>query len=175
MESHRVVLSLLIVIALVGTMFLSNPTITGYVPTEVESQQLALTVDESQRFLLRSNNSIEFSAFSVSGEVKGSGYVAVSLVSNKNKRLVFSNKRKQGSSMEQITGLSALEISEDGKLGRIETVPSGYETWSGAFQTQCVETCVLEPSEFDRKEAYLEISIEPGTVLTISELQFVRK
>lgn len=175
MESHRLVLSLLIAVALIGTMLFSNPTITGYVPTEVESQHLALMIDESERFVLRSNASIEFSSFSISGEVIGQGYVTVNLVSGQNKWLVFANKRKRGASMEQITGFSALEVSEGKRLDRIETLPDGYQAWSGAFQTQCVETCVLNPVDFSGTQAHLEISVEPGTVLKISELQFVRK
>src|SRR3972149_5850947 len=105
MESHRLVLSVVVFTIIVVTLFLGKPSITGFVPTETYTQSLDIDVFESQRFILSSESGelLKLSSFSMAGSVDGGGLVNVYLTDGVKKWLVYSNKRKKGSSMEQIT------------------------------------------------------------------------
>lgn len=170
MEADRLILAVAVVAVLVGTLMFSNPSITGYVPTAVQSQSLNLEVEESQRFVIEAPSGI--SSFAISGSVEGRGLVNVYLASGEAKWLVYSNKRKAGSSMERITGMSYLDITPGEKLDEIESVPSGYGTVEGSFVHQCLETCVLDESLLNEKTLYLDVVVEPGAALHISEIHF---
>jgi len=175
MESHRLVLGVIVFGIIFATLVFSRPSITGFVPTETFSQQLDIDVFESQRFVLSSDSgALKLSALSVSGDVSGSGLVNVYLSDGTAKWLVFSNKKKQGSSMEHITGfaVSELDIAPGEKLDRIESLPDGYSAQSGSFSNECWDTCVLDEGMFDKRELYLDIIIEPGTSLHVSEIRF---
>jgi hypothetical protein len=176
MESHRLLLSVVVFAVIVATLFLGKPSITGFIPTETYSQPIDLDVFESQRFVLSSESGepLLLSSFSIAGSVSGAGLVNVYLTDGAKKWLVFSNRRKPGSSMEQITGLavSELNIEPGDSLNRIETLPSGYQAFSGAFQNECLETCVLDEEMFNKPSLYLDVIIEPGTSLHISEVRY---
>ena len=176
MESHRLLLLVMVVVAIVAALFLSKPSITGFVPTETHVQSLNIDADESQRFILRPTDqkTLKLSALSLSGSVSGTGLVNIYLSDGTNKWLIFSNKRKQGSSMEQITGLAVqeLEIEPGQRLDTIESLPDGYSTEAGVFNNQCVETCILDEGMFNKPQLYLDVVIEPGTRLHVSSIRF---
>lgn len=176
MESHRLVLSVVVFTIIVVTLFLGKPSITGFVSTETYTQSLDIDVSESQRFVIsaESGELLKLSSFSIAGSVDGGGLVNVYLTDGSKKWLVYSNKRKPGSSMEQITGLavSELNIEPGEKLNKIETLPSGYQTQSGAFQYECIETCVLDEEMFNKASLYLDVVVEPGTSLHVSEIRY---
>jgi hypothetical protein len=176
MESHRLVLSVVVLTVIIAALFLGKPSITGFVSTETYTQPLDIDVFESQRFVLSSQSGdlLKLSSFSIAGTVTGNGVVNVYLTDGVRKWLVFANRRKAGSSMEQITGMavSELNIEPSEKLNRIETLPEGYEARSGAFQNECLETCVLDEEMFNKPELYLDVIIEPGTSLYISEIRY---
>ncbi len=175
MESHRLVLSVIVLTVIVVTLFLGKPSVTGFVSTETYTQSIDIDVFESQRFVLSSDGQLlRLSSFSMAGSVNGNGLINVYLTDGAKKWLVFSNKKKPGSSMEQITGMavSDLDIEPGEKLNRIETLPSGYQTASGAFQNECIETCVLDEEMLNKPELYLDVVVEPGTSLHISEIRY---
>lgn len=174
MEKHRLILSIIVLGAIVAALIIGKPSITGFVPTETYSQELDIVVSESQRFTLSASESLKLSSLSVSGGVNGNGLVNIYLSDGKRHWLVYSNKKKPGSDMEIITGMSVreLDISPGPKIDRIESLPAGYKTVPGAFKDECVETCVLDDSIFSTSSAYLDVVLEPGTSLHISNIKF---
>lgn len=174
MEKHRIVLATIVLGVVVAALLVGKPSITGFVPTETYSQELNIDVFESQRFTLSAGEVLRLSSLSVSGEVKGSGLVNLYLSDGSNRWLVYSNKKKPGSDMEIITGMAVreLDISSGPKIDRIESLPAGYKAVAGAFKDECVETCVLDDSLFDSSSAYLDVVLEPGTALHISNIRF---
>ena len=176
MESHRLLLVVMVVGAIVAALFFSKASITGFVPTETHTQQLNIDVSESQRFILKSvsDSALKLSSVSLSGAVSGSGLVNVYLSDGTKRWVVFSNKKKQGSAMQQITGLAVkeLEIEPGEKLNTIESLPDGYRTETGVFNSQCVETCIIDENIMNAQQLYLDVIIEPGTALRISEITF---
>lgn len=174
MEKHRIILATIVLVAVVASLLIGKPSITGFVPTETYSQELNIDVSESQRFTLSADESLKLSSLSVSGEVRGSGLVNLYLSDGSNRWLVYSNKKKPGSDMEIITGMAVreLDISSGPKIDRIESLPSGYKAVPGAFKDECAETCVLDDSLFSTSSAYLDVVLEPGTSLHISNIRF---
>lgn len=176
MESHRVVLGLIVVGIVFAALLLGKPSITGFVPTETYSQELNIEVSDSQRFILTasSHDVLKLSSLGISGNVQGPGLVNVYLSDGSRRWLLFSNKKKPGSDMEVITGLAVreLEIEPGSKIDKIETLPAGYKAAPGAFKDQCAETCVLDESAFTSEQLYLDVVIEPGTTVHISSLRF---
>ena len=175
MESHRLLLGVIVVGIIFGALVVGRPSITGFVPTEAYSQELNIDISSSQRFILSSNEAVlKISSLALTGSVQGNGLVNVYLSDGGQKWLVFSNKKKQQSAMEQITGLAVheLDIKPGEKLDRIETLPAGYKAASGGFQNECVDTCVLQQDLLNKPSLYLDVIIEPGTTLHISGMRF---
>jgi len=175
MESQRLLLGAVVFGIIFLALFVGKANITGFVPAESFSQKLDIDVDVSQRFVISSEaGSLKLSSLSLSGSIYGNGLVNVYLSDGVTRWLAFSNKKKKGSSLEHITGMavSSLDISPGEKLGRIESLPDGYVTYSGAFSNECAETCVLDPGLFSRSMLYLDVVVEPGTSLHVSELRF---
>jgi hypothetical protein len=176
MDAHRLVLTVFVFGIIIITLFFGKPSITGFVPTETYVQELNIDVYESQRFVLSYSNGepLKLSSLMLSGNVYGNGLVNAYLSNGVDRLLAFSNKRKKGSSMEQITGLavSELNIAPGEKLNQIEALPDGYLTKSGLFQNECLETCILNEDMMNRQVLYLDVIIEPGTSVHISEVKF---
>jgi hypothetical protein len=86
--------------------------------------------------------------------------------------VVFTNKKRQGSAMDQITGMASLDISPGEKLNKIENLPVGYVAMPGSFHNECRETCVLDPALFHSASLYMDVVVEPGTSVYVSELRF---
>lgn len=174
MDDHRVILGVMVLLAIVGVLALGKPSITGYVPTEIFSQGLEIDVRASQRFILHAETGgpLHLASLSLSGRVEGQGLVNVYLSDGAKEWLVFSNQKKGSSAMEQVTGLATLQVERGVALDRIEALPDGYTTRAGVFSAECVETCVMDEDWFNRDELYLDVVLEPGTVLHVEEIQF---
>lgn len=170
--NNRFILAGLVFGAIIAVLFLSSPSITGFVPTETFAQDLNVEIKESQRVVLKSEEPLMLSALSISGQVTGFGLVNVYLTDGEKRLLVYTNRHKAGSSMEQITGMANLQLETAEPLYEIESLPDGYVTQTGVFRTECVETCVLDKELFEGKDVFLDVVIEPGTELTISRVQF---
>ncbi len=176
MESHRLILGVVVVGIIFAALIIGKPSITGFVPTETYSQELNIDVLESQSFTLipSAGGLLKISSLALSGSVQGSGLANVYLSDESQKWLVYSNKKKESSAMEQITGMAVqeLDIQPGEKLNKIETLPVGYKTVSGAFQNECVETCLLHEDLMNRPSLHLDVIVEPGTSLHISGIRF---
>jgi len=175
MDTHRLLLGAVVIGIIFAALVIGKPSITGFVPTETYSQELDFDVYESQRFILSSDAGVlKISSLALTGSVQGSGLVNVYLSDGSQKWLVYTNKKKPSSAMEHITGMAVneLDVVPGERIDRIETLPAGYKTSTGAFQNECVETCVLDDSLFNKPTLYLDVIIEPGTTLHISGMRF---
>ncbi len=174
MESQRLLLGVLVFGIMIAVLALGRPTITGFVPTAAYAQSLDISVSESQRFILKSSDggSLGLNSLSLSGFVSGNGLVNVYLSDGSARFLIYSNREKKRSAMEHITGLAVQEVLvvPGEKLDSIETVPDGYRTVDGGFQNECIETCLVSV-DFG-SQAFLDVIIEPGVSLTLTELRF---
>jgi len=172
MEAHRLLLSMIVFGAVVGMLFVGKASITGFVPTAVASQELDINVYESQRYILSSPEISQLGSFALSGYVTGPGLVNVYLSDGATRLLAFSNKKKPGSSMEHITAMATLDIETNEMLNEIETLPAGYITGSGVFRNGCEDTCIIDEHLLVQQPLYLDIIVETGTSLHISEILF---
>jgi len=176
METHRWILTTFVFTMIVAMLFYGDPSITGFVPSETQSQGLDIDVTESQRFKLSSNGEIlKLTSLLLSGNVEGDGLVTVYLSDGEAQWLVYSNKKKLvSSSMAKITGMavSELNIQPGKKLDYIVSLPQGYATESGIFDNVCIETCMLAEGLFDQSHLYMDVVIEPGASLHISGISF---
>jgi hypothetical protein len=172
MESHRLILSVIVLGVIITVLVTNKPTITGFVPTTTYLQELDINVDSSQRFIL--NTTTNLSSLAMSGSISGPGLVSIYLSDGNHEFLVYSNKKKHTPSIEHITGLAVSEmVIEPGeKLDRIDSLPDEYTTEPGAFNNQCLDTCMISPDQFATKTLYLDAVIDPGTHLHISQLLF---
>jgi len=168
MDTTRLFVTLLVFGVLVTSLLVSDSGITGFVPTDTISQNVDLTVSSSQRYSLRSDEGV-ITGLSISGEIVGSGLVNVYLSDGKNDLLVYSNKRKSSSAMRSITGLADLEIEPLGRLDKIESLEDGYSAVSGAFESQCAQTCSISGLS---GQLFLDFVVEPGTSLKVTKLIF---
>lgn len=177
MENHRLLLAAIVFVSIIAVLLFSKPSITGFVPTATYSQGIDLKVDTSQRFVLKSptGQPLGIASLALSGVVKGNGLVNIYLSDGKTKLLAYSNRQKTQSAMQHITGLAVANVLvvPGEKLDLIETVPDGYKTASGGFQNECIETCLLDINL--GAQAYLDVIVEPGTSVDLTELRFTTR
>lgn len=172
MDRHTTLLSVIILGVFVLTLALSQPGITGYVPTSTFSQSLDIRVSESQRFNLGLDQGVGLTSISLSGQVTGQGLVNVYLNDGSERKLIYTNRRRKGSSMEVITGLAhgSLTIKPGEKINENPKLPDNYVTVEGGFVNSCVETCVLEAS--NNNKLSLDVLIDEDTTLDIRKITF---
>lgn len=75
-----------------------------------------------------------------------------------------------GSALPAKQSPPTLMIFEGNLIPDIEPLPSGYLAISGVFNHACVESCILQASEFTGDRFKLDFFIEPGTTLEVNEL-----
>lgn len=167
MDANRLFVTFLVCGVLLTTLLVSDSGITGFVPTETISQNVNLEISSSSRYELKTNGTL--SSLSLSGEVVGNGLVNIYLSNGNQEFLVFSNKRKVSSAMQHITGLSVMELKPKERLDRIDSLPEGFVTAQGAFESQCVQTCVLNGFS---GSAHLDVVVDPGTTIKINKIVF---
>ena len=173
MQKERVVLSIL-VMAIFAVVLLQEPSTTGFVPTKSFTQGLNIEVSQSQRFRLSSGEPLQFTSLLVSGEIKGRGLASVYLVAGGHRWLVYSNKQKQGRGVSPITGFATSELIVEPKeiIEVEEKLPPGYSGFEGQFSNECAQTCILDSNLLKGTEAWLEMIVEEGTTLKISDIIF---
>jgi len=175
MHFNRTILGVIVVLALMATLMLTGPSITGYVATETFSKPLNIQITESQRYFVESDADIALSALALSGTVEGDGLVNVYLTDKEeNRLLVFSNKAKSATAMTHITGLAIVDVklTAGKKLDIIESLDDAFVTTSGSFVNQCEQTCLLDPSKFNGNKFTLDFVVEPGTEFTITNVRY---
>ncbi|MEM4263513.1 MAG: hypothetical protein QW666_01285 [Candidatus Woesearchaeota archaeon] len=176
-------IAIILIIALV--FYLIRPSITGHVSLETFSQALNLRLTESRIYSLQSINSEPFhiTSFRLSGAVVGKGMVNIYLETEQQKLLVYSNIKKQGTGLSAITGFFAKQgmagkkdiLLKLGEEGIIETpvftsLQEGYEVVEGAFNQECIESCLIDID--GSKPFKLIFEIEPGAALIIDSVSF---
>ena len=175
MQTHPLLLSLAVVFLMITVLFTSSPNITGFVPTSMNRQELDLTLTESKRFALSSDQgTLKIGSFSASGSIKGTGLVNIYLSDGKTSFLVYTNQKKTSSALSQITGLaqSELIVSPGELLQKVDELPQGYQTESGAFTNVCIETCNMLPELYNKQTLYLDAVITQPALVHISEITF---
>jgi len=182
-------------IGLMGYAFY-NPSITGHVSANIYRQNLNLMINESQNFLLTSNelDSFFITSFKISGNITGNGQVKVYIDTGTGQKvLVYENmagkKEDKNTGLISITG-RVIEIVEargvDEGVKRlvfrpIETllekevfdeVGRDLILVNGAFTEQCIDTCFMH-MEISKNISYrIVFLVEKGTVLRINDIVF---
>ena len=105
----EIVLFSLLFIALISSLFY-KPSITGHVPVKIYTQNLSLVINESQNFLLTSDNTEPFlvASFKISGHIAGNGRVKIYIDSGRGQKLLVYNniadKEDDKGKLSSITG-----------------------------------------------------------------------
>lgn len=166
-----IVCLLILVFSLVAA---NNPSITGHVTSEIHIQKLDFEVTESTLIGVESisNKPLKLTSLMVSGKVIGEGLAEIYLTSGKEKKLVYTNLQKKKKGLSAITGQAAgaVRVYEKAELRGNVVSPEGYQTIEETFGNACVETCFLEGN----KQTFydLEVWVQPGTKMLISELKY---
>ena len=193
----RVVLISLLFIALISSLFY-KPSITGHVPVKIYTQNLSLVINESQNFLLTSDNTEPFfvASFKISGNIAGNGKVKIYIDSGRGQKLlVYKNtageEEDKGKlfSITSITGgaIEASETESENKNDKwfiikpikpllekevFDEIGANEQLVNGDFKWECRETCFMS-MEMSRNLAYrLVFLVEKGTILKIEEILF---
>ncbi|MBW2976653.1 hypothetical protein KY347_04365 [Candidatus Woesearchaeota archaeon] len=193
---HKIQLSfgILLISALIVSLFY-KPAITGYVPTDINRQKLKLELNESQNFILASNNITPFTvtSFRISGEIIGEGQVKIYIDTGKGQTLlVYENIGKKGEykkGLVSITSMAAADKKSEGgnkENGLLVITPlkplltkevfdevGNFSVLvNGVFTDQCIETCFIN-MEISKEISYrLVFLIEKGTILKVNEIVY---
>ena len=174
------IVALIIVIPLA---LLDKPSITGFVASDLFRQNLNFTVDKSQALDITSvsGQQVYISSLSLSGEVIGSGSVAIYLSNKAGEQvLVYTNVGQAKARNNMITG-AAIGAKTDVQAAKGDSVMLNYGrelTWPGSlgigspgeFVNTCAQSCYLDPNKFMSKDFELQVFVEPGTKVKITEI-----
>jgi len=177
----EVILIVALVIAIPLIFF--KPSITGFVPSDLFKQTLDFTVSDSKALDLKSTTGepIYISSLSLSGEVTGSGDVAIYLRNKATgeKVLVYTNVGQARAKKDLITGAAIGPPEVKAVKGDSITIEDGAKlSWpgdmglssAGTFVNTCIESCYLTPERFTNQEFEMQVFVEPGTAVKITEI-----
>jgi len=154
------ILAVVLLLAL-GMSFL-KPSMTGFISAKTERQALGLVIDSSQTYTLRANETLPIISLGISGNVIGNGSVSVRLGIGNESLLIWSNAIRTEETSNRMTGIFPISVE-----------PDTTRTASGAFISECIETCEL-PGHFQRQGSYdLIFDIQRGTTLQLDEIIYV--
>lgn len=201
-KNIKIEFTLLILVLLVVSVFISRPEVIGYASTNIHSQPINIKVDQSKSFYLESDVPVHLTSMSLSGKIIGSGTVAVYLSNTLGARvLIFENTKKASSRINQITGNMptaggfymfsrmsgssvtgdalpakesppALRLLEGERLSGFEPLKQGYLTIAGVFNYACMNSCILREDDFTGNRFKLDFYIQPGTQVDITEMMY---
>jgi hypothetical protein len=174
---------LIVALIIVIPLALFKPSITGFVASDLFRQNLNFTVDKSQALDITSvsGQQVYISSLSLSGEVIGPGSVAIYLSNDAGEKvLVYTNVGQAKARNNIITGAAIgaeteVEAAEGDSIlldyGKELTWPGDIGTGSpGEFVNTCVQSCYLDPNKFMSKDFELQVFVEPGTKVKITEI-----
>ena len=177
-----------------GAITLYKPSITGFVPLNVYTQDIELVLTESGNFIL-STDAIEpfvISSFRISGEIIGNGQVNIAIDTGRGQKIVVYKNLKDSSKkggFTKITGRVMRNIKQetsDSKAKWLVIKPikpllerevfedvNDTEIKSGVFEDQCIQSCTMS-MEMSRDVNYrLVFLVEKGTTLKVNKVTFV--
>jgi len=166
---HRLeFLAVISLILVVGGIFFINQTdfsklpnnlITGYVSSDIITQKLDLKIDQSQEYLLQTQNSFKLTSLRLSGFIEGQGIVKIFLEDSQGKRLLVYTNIVEKSTGNLITGMTvadvnaitgravadvSVDITPDKTNAPLEEeIAENQKISSDPFYNQCVETCFI--------------------------------
>ena len=153
--------------------------ITGFVSTDIFTQDVSLEISSSQRYDFLPRDTIELSSLRISGEVIGSGLAQVFLEVDGQRFLVYNNivKREQGNLITGLASGNSAKSVDNFRLvpGQAVATPvsdTDVRYYSGEFYQQCVESCFmslyLEPGDI----ASLVFYVDEGTALRVTQITY---
>ena len=183
-----------ICLLLVGALtFFSYPSITGHVSSDLNTQLVDFMIDESQLFEITTDSVEPFfiTSFRISGVFIGNGIVEAYLDNGRGQQiLIYDNirEKKADSGLGLITGgvigeevefeevlpektlriKPAEVLSENIKI----QLKKGEETFSGEFDSQCIESCFIEMEMAQDVGYNLIFRVESGTKVHLTKIQY---
>lgn len=175
----------------------SGNLVTGYVSSDVITENINLLIEQSQEYLLSSEQSFELTSLRLSGLVEGEGLVKIFLENSQGERMLVYNNAKEkgtgnlitgraeGSSGNLITGkaVAAAEseaVSISLAAGQLraplfEEPGEGFGIAVGSFYNECHETCFLSVMFSPENSNKLFFELSEGVKLRISQLSYTTK
>ncbi len=173
-----------IVLLLFLPLVLLKPSITGFVSSDAQRQQINMTLDESKLIQMhtKSGQSASLNYLAISGEIIGDGDVAVYLRNSAGDKLMVYGNVGKPNRPNLITGLAVaanpanaefddeMILSTGNKLAWPGDL--GFNTGGGSFGRTCLETCFLDAVSWTGNSWDIVAYVEPGTQLKITELSY---
>jgi len=173
--------AIVIVVIMTSMLYFSKATITGYLSRNIERHSVDLVIDKSQSFVisLSNNNVFSLRSLRLSGEVIGSGEVKVYIDNGFGvQRLIYANVKDESRIIDGAVSFVS-ENSDDDSLVFEKYRDIDYadfsentKTIAGNFRRVCIETCDLNPSEFNNKQYEVLFYVSPGTKINLKEILY---
>lgn len=171
-------LALIVVLVMIG-----NPHVTGYLSLDFVMQDLDMTIDQSQKFMISTDSEEEFSLTSlkISGEVIGEGRAEIYLDNEEGQKLmIYRNVKTKSIGMGAITGYfvngqqdNHIKITQEGTIDEEMTeLTEKEETTNGLFSNECKETCFIKMRMKKGLNYNLLVKVDKGTKVRINEIAY---
>jgi len=184
-QQIEISLALMVVFILAGFLVAPHikmgngaPLITGFVSSELKTQELNLVITESQNYQIFTPESVNLSSLRLSGYVDGEGQAKAYLKTANGNILIYSNIVKKTANKNLITGMATaidqeiVMVPEKTVGFNRETIAEGYELVSGPFYDTCLDSCFISEEFSKDNPLTLVFEVEPGTVLKITKLVY---
>ena len=186
-KTHHVeILIVACLIFVLGGIFVINNTnfakgnlITGFVSSDVITEDLNLIIDSSQEYVLSSENGFKASSLKISGNVEGDGAVKILFEDyDGNQKLVYSNIKEKKRDGNLITGFAVanscdITIIPGDSLGPVACDLSEDQFLVyGPFRDECVESCFIDVEFSPEKKNKLIFQLSEDTAVQISSISY---
>ncbi len=192
---HQIEIVAAVVLVLVSVIsFFPNPGITGYVSVDTKTQEIDLTIANSQSYIFttKSQEPLHLTSLKISGEVIGEGIVNAYVDNGQGQKLmIYSNIVKKDKGLGGITGLSEITgdaigpgqetQEEENNLvieylenieGELGEAAEDEIIASGNFENECVDTCFIEMTLAEGISYQLLFYVEEGTILKLNRIRY---
>ncbi|MBU1111903.1 MAG: hypothetical protein ABIG93_05085 [archaeon] len=188
-KTHHVeILIVACLIFVLGGIFLINNTnfakgnlITGFVSSDVITEDFNLIISNSQEYELSTEDNFKVRSLSVSGNIKGEGVVRILFEDYEgNQKLVYSNIQETSRNGNLITGFAVAD-PEKIKINVVPSEPFDYVDYElsedqftvyGAFRNECSETCFINVKFAHDKSNKLIFQLSENTQVELNSISY---
>jgi|GEM_PF-2165340 len=161
-------------------VFGSSNMITGFVSSDVVTETVDLTIDQSQEYLLETTDSFQLTSLRLTGAIEGSGIVRIFFEDSSGQRLLVYTNVQEKKSGNLITGMAVADpqsvsiglIPSEIKKPVEEALAGNQEIVSTPFYNECLETCFISVPFSPEKTNKLVFQLSRDAKLKISRLSY---
>lgn len=163
-----------------SSFFKSNNLVTGFVSSDIVTEDLDIFIEQSQEYLIDSGEAFQLTSLRLTGFIEGEGVVRIYLQNTDGERMLVYTNVGEKKSGNLITGMATAESKRVSiGLKPVKTNPAigseisvNEELRGKTFYNECLETCFMSVAFSSEAANKLVFELSDGVKLRISQISY---